>query len=233
MPTEPAQTGYPDFLTEEQKTLLAQFELRTISASDDTPVIVVGRSCMRYTEEASASSSCSSRASTMSLHQAESGSAALNTKSRAILESSLPDVAPSVSLNPNTAICASPSQDNPKTRLLAEEKVHLLQDAAVGGGSSDLPAPDVCNLYVTSAAPLLHIDTGSTDASRSELQLQRNASHNALAFNMATTDMEAENRKSLDERCQEMAERLVRLSAEVDAVAFRMDHSVPPPSEFL
>ncbi|KPA84870.1 hypothetical protein ABB37_01333 [Leptomonas pyrrhocoris] len=225
------QTGYPESLTAEQKALLAQFELRAISASDDTSVIVVGHPSMRYTEGASSSSS--SRTSSAHSHHAERDSAPLNATANDTVQSYLVSVTQDALPTPSSALSTSPPQDKPETKLLMTEEEQLFQGTEKGDIASGSSGEKTCDDYVVSITPLLHHGKDSTNSSRSKLSAENCEKWKALALRMTTTDVDATSNRGIDEHCQALADRLVRLSSAVDAAEFAMDHNVPPPSEFF
>lgn len=257
MQAETAQSGYPGSLTDEQKNLLAQFELRAIVAPENTPIIFVRHSSMRDGDEASTSTTSSSRSSSSS-GSGSSHSPAVTDTAEAYTNTISKEHPPPLPhgilsdapIHIGHARCTTVVKGTEPTvttteRLAALEeaegdgcllgpsppdlRAHLYWEVPQGRGAkcAECTGADprgCCAPYTVSAVPLFHSHHGTLEGA------------DGKAVSPHTIPMLGENEehtKSLDERCQELADRLVQMSADVDAAEFDMDHHVPPPSEFF
>lgn len=244
-----AHIAYPEALTEGQRALLAQFELRTISAPEGTPVLVVEPESMRYADASSTESS--SRSSSAPSRNATQAAGLLTAEILEDARFTHSDTSCGCAANTDAANCASLPQQRPhliEALIKKEEGPAQLQNAGVDSGvsvhletrksfvaaedergarstNSEVGAP-----YVTSVAPLFRCNHDTADATGVKTSL---CGSGAERISDASRAAALDDDRSLEERCQQLANRLVQLSTEVDAIEFDLDHKVPPPSEFF
>ncbi|KAG5470256.1 hypothetical protein LSCM4_02951 [Leishmania orientalis] len=240
-------------LTDEQRLALDQFEFYAIQERRGTPVLRVG-SAMRSgsssgSDSSSSSTASSSRRSSCATSPPSHFASAASSKA-VVSDSALADRATHCD---STALCrggnALPltgARCEPLQRM-CPERSRSIMDSQV----PELEVPTPPSLHVIAAVPLLHDhdsagkgDVASSAAGVSASSRRPRRGLRASAASGSAVPLEALVRHgdagaldgapqaSVGERCEELAERLVRLSAQADAATFAMDRRVVPPLEF-
>ncbi|KAG5470672.1 hypothetical protein LSCM1_01918 [Leishmania martiniquensis] len=242
-------------LTEEQRSLLDQFEHYALQERRDTRVMRVA-AAMRNGSNSSNHSSSGSSASTAPSSSVSSRSSppysyfASAVPSQGVTSDSAH--AERAALCDMSALCSGDD-----AVPLAGAGREPLQGRCPGrnGSAADSQAPELevstlrC-LPVIATAPLLHDGSsarhGDVASSAAGVCASRRPSGGlhagvgggsavpleGLLRNGDADALDGVTRRSVSEGCEELAERLLRLSAQADAQTFAMDHRVAPPFEF-
>nr|CAJ2479162.1 unnamed protein product [Leishmania braziliensis] len=240
-------------LTEEQRELLDQFEFHVIQERKDTPAVWVS-SAMCNGAASSHNSSISTTASSLSASRCSSTPSS-HLPSAALLNAATDghEQAEGASRCGLAAL-----HDGGHATALAGAEGDLLQRMRPGESASvmdsdarDLEMQTPPSLHVIAAAPLLHghssIRKSVLGASAAGVSVSSHQPSSDLHTNSGSDStvplevllrsgdadtLDGATQTSVDQQCRELAERLLRSSAEVDAVTFAMDRHVVPPFEF-
>lgn len=242
-------------LPEEQQRLLDQFEFHAIQERGDTQVVWV--SSARRSGATSTNSGSTSRTTTSS-SSASSGTSSPSSCVPSVAPSkTVPSDSEQVERVTRFDVTAPRDRDHvpPFTGASCDplQSVEPEQNRfAVDSRAQGLEAPTPPSLHVIAAAPLLHANRSirKGDLASPGIDVSASSSHQPnrglctdvggdsamllgeLLCNSDTDTLIGAPQTSMDEKCNELAERLLRLSAEVDAVTFAMNHHVVSPSEF-
>ncbi|KAG5496327.1 hypothetical protein JKF63_02629 [Porcisia hertigi] len=235
--------------SDEQRSLLDQFVFHAIQEKIDAPVIWVGSggrheangTTNNRVSSTASTSSTSSRSSSFSLAQS---SAAADVRSNLSMNETRPDA--TALHDRGLAPFATSGTLDPLQRVPQEQSVCVVDSQAQALERATPPS-----LHVIGATPLLrghnvalrgelaspltsapassHQPSGSM---RTGIASESVAPPEPLRRNSDADALDRATQMSVDEQCQVLAERLLRLSADVDAVTFAMDHRVMSPSDF-
>ncbi|CAG9580403.1 hypothetical_protein [Leishmania major strain Friedlin] len=241
-------------LTEEQRRLLDQFEFHAIQERGDTPVVWVGSAMWSGVT----STDNGGMSGTTSSSSASSGTSSPSAcvPSAAPSEAVPPD---SEQVARVTRFDLTTPHDGDRVPPLTGAKCDPLQrmepaqsGVAMNSRAQELEAPTPPSLHVIAGGPLLHdnLSIRKGDLASPATGVSASSSHqpsrgwrtdvgggSAVPLGELLRHGDADTltgatQTSVDEKCKELAERLLRLSAEVDAVALAMNHDVVSPLEF-
>ncbi|AYU81829.1 hypothetical protein LDHU3_32.3520:CDS1 [Leishmania donovani] len=242
-------------LAEEQRRLLDQFEFHVIQERGDTSVVWVG-SAMRSGPTSTNNGSVSGTTPSSS---ASSGTSSPFACAPSVAPSKAvpPD---SEQVARVTRFDLTAPHGGGRVPPLTGAKCDPLQrmepaqsGVAMNSRAQELEAPTPPSLHVIAAAPLLHdnLSIRKGDLASPVTGVSVSSSHqpsrgwrthvggdSAVPLGELLRHVDADaltgaTQTSVDEKCKELAERLLRMSAEADAVALAMNHDVVSPLEFF